>query len=141
MSTCYLISAILQKHYEPQPLQRPRIVGGEDAADGEFPHQVSLRSALNFRFCGGSVIDKDWVVTAAHCCAGQSKFTLHVLAGGILKNGEEGEEQKRNVQKILMHEEYDPYTITNDTCLLHVWAATIDKTIDTLSCISEKNMS
>ena len=63
---------------------------------------------------------KDWVVTAAHCCAGQSHFSLHVVAGGILKNTNEGEEQRVDVQEILMHEDYDAYTITNDICLLHV---------------------
>ena len=51
-----------------------RIVGGSEAGDGEFPWQVSLRSIGGIgatHFCGGSVIDKDWVLTAAHCCAGQ----------------------------------------------------------------------
>ena len=57
-----------------QQVGRGRIVGGEEAADGEFPWQVSLRQVAGVgatHFCGGSVIDKDWVLTAAHCCAGQ----------------------------------------------------------------------
>ena len=56
-----------------------RIVGGEEAADGEFPWQVSLRQIAGLgatHFCGGSVIDKDWVLTAAHCCAGQVRLCL-----------------------------------------------------------------
>ena len=106
------------------PLKGPQIVGGEDAEDGEFPHQVSLRTVTDAgrtHFCGGSIVDKDWVVTAAHCCKGQSRFSLHVQAGGILRTDEnEGEEQGRNVQEILIHEDYHQLTMENDICLLHV---------------------
>jgi len=96
-----------------------RIVGGEDAAPGEFPYQVSLRNLNHLpstHFCGGSVIAEDWVVTAAHCCA---VFGIHVTAGnthsGALNN--EGE-QHVNVEKHIQHEEYDAATISNDICLL-----------------------
>lgn len=33
-----------------------RIVGGSNAALGQFPYQVSLRTAANSHFCGGSII-------------------------------------------------------------------------------------
>ncbi|CAG2055933.1 unnamed protein product [Timema podura] len=45
-----------------------RVVGGRNAAPGEFPYIVSLRRILtNAHFCGGSIIKTTWVVTAAHC--------------------------------------------------------------------------
>merc|ERR1712123_361826 len=90
-----------------------RIVGGEEAADGEFPWQVSLRSigALGAtHFCGGSIIDKDWVLTAAHCCAGQVPASMHVVAGGIKLNNFENEEEPRNIDHIIGH--------PNDACML-----------------------
>ena len=69
---------VVAKDFPALPLEqqvgRGRIVGGEEAVDGEFPWQVSLRQISGVgatHFCGGSVIDKDWVLTAAHCCAGQ----------------------------------------------------------------------
>ena len=48
------------------------IVGGEEAAPGEFPHQVALlRGGVGGSLmCGGSLIAADKVLTAGHCCDG-----------------------------------------------------------------------
>jgi len=98
-----------------------RIVGGEEAADGEFPWQVSLRSigAIgSTHFCGGSVLSENWIVTAAHCCAGQGPLSMHVVAGGIKLNNNEGEEERRDIDKIIGHPDYSSRDLTNDICLL-----------------------
>ena len=49
--------------------QGSRIAGGDDAAPGEFPHQVSVHLNGDFQ-CGGSLIEADKVLTAAQCCYG-----------------------------------------------------------------------
>ena len=99
------------------------IVGGEDAEDGEFPWQVQLRSSDSSRslFCGGSVFNEEWVITAAHCCKGTLPRGIHVVAGGILRiEDDEGEEQFSDVSEIIIHEEYEAADKGNDICLLHV---------------------
>lgn len=51
----------------------PRIVGGEEARPNSWPWQVSIQAKKPVRFdwrrhiCGGTLINKEWVLSAAHC--------------------------------------------------------------------------
>ena len=48
---------------------KARVVGGTDAAVGDWPWQVGIVRSYNTitPFCGGSLINRQWVVTANHC--------------------------------------------------------------------------
>jgi len=62
----------------------PRVIEGSDAAPGDHPHQILLR--LKGRFiCGGSILDRTHIVTAAHCVVGEdSSFYPRVVGPGDL---------------------------------------------------------
>ena len=53
-------------------LGHKRVVGGKDSRPGAWPWQVLLQwangSVNNHRsYCGGAILSKDFVLTAAHC--------------------------------------------------------------------------
>ncbi len=62
-----------------------RIVGGREADPGEWPWQVAIvqrgADTFNGQFCGGSLISRDWVLTAAHCVDFLTPNDVDVAAG------------------------------------------------------------
>ena len=54
---------------EPLDDKNDRITGGIIAPPCKFPWQVAI-IIDNQYFCGGSLISKKWVITAAHCVEG-----------------------------------------------------------------------
>lgn len=99
-------------------LKLDRIVGGRKTEPGEFPFQVRLniRSRRGSGICGGVILDKDHILTAAHCmtaCVSQHLTTatientgVHATIGDHSIRSNDGEVEI-DIEKITPHEKYD----------------------------------
>ncbi|XP_071553018.1 trypsin-1-like [Panulirus ornatus] len=102
-----------------------RVVGGSSAETHEFPWQVSLQWRYNwytYHVCGATVIDQNWVLTAAHCTHQFTAKDLLVVAGDHQLKHKEGTEQTRYVERIVEHMDYNTNTQKNDITLLKLSA-------------------
>jgi len=80
------------------------IVGGDDAEEGEIPYQISLRRAGSSHRCGGSIIGKNWVLTAAHCVDDGAAY--EVLAGQVNLGEDSDTSQTIKAESIHIHPNY-----------------------------------
>ncbi|XP_067401806.1 trypsin-like [Emydura macquarii macquarii] len=97
--------------------EEPRIIGGGPCPIGSRPYQVALlRNGRNY--CGGSLIDRKWVLTAAHCT--KQIGSLQVRLGDYNLKVNEGTEQIRRIRNYFIHPQYNLKPHDNDFMLLEL---------------------
>ncbi|NXA84781.1 FA9 factor, partial [Thryothorus ludovicianus] len=84
-----------------------RVVGGSDSMKGEVPWQVLLVNSDGLGFCGASIINEKWLVTAAHCLKPGYTHNLTAVAGEHDVHSDDHTEQRRKVVRLLPHPTYD----------------------------------
>ncbi|KAM0736627.1 Serine protease 1 [Formica fusca] len=120
----FLILLIAVFAERPQRLQRKvyknfllRVAGGSEAPRANYPYIVSLQRNVNdilYHFCAGSILNNQWILTAAHCLAEISSVEIDTI---VIKAGKhniqivESTEQTAQIEQILIHEKF----LSNDT--------------------------
>jgi len=89
----------------------PRIIGGTNAGQFEFPFSVSMQDNIG-HFCGGSLITPNMVLTAAHCLGGN----YDVVYGKTNLNSSTG--QTIPMKREIEYKGYKPSSTDGDYALL-----------------------
>lgn len=104
-----------------------RITGGEEVPlTNEVSYEwianiVSVKQVDQAKFglqCGGSLINRNTILTAAHCVHNYTRF--HIRTGNLNLDGGSSSFIIWDVITANVHEDYNPYTLSNDIATLHV---------------------
>ncbi|KAI4889773.1 hypothetical protein NFI96_017910 [Prochilodus magdalenae] len=99
-----------------------RVVGGEDAPKGAWPWMVSLKW-IGRHVCGATLIDTEWVLTAAHCVYGKNIHLSNwavVLGLHAQYETDTSDRQTHLVDQIIMNPHYNKRTKDSDIALMHL---------------------
>jgi V8-like Glu-specific endopeptidase len=120
ITTVLLLSLFNNKLYA----QGTTIVGGSAAEIEDYPWQVALVRAGNYtaksvQFCGGSIINEEWILTAAHCLDDFSNANEISIAYGMGSLEEDDNTISYvEVEAFYLHPNYDDQSQDNDIALI-----------------------
>jgi secreted trypsin-like serine protease len=103
------------------------IVGGENTDISQIPFQVSLEwegsVCIGDHNCGGSILNAEWVVTAAHCIVPDTEPSDYVVHAGSTDQTDNTAGQRIVVDQIITHPDWlgvANIQLGNDIALLHL---------------------
>ncbi|EFA04555.2 serine protease H117 [Tribolium castaneum] len=93
---------------------KPRIIGGEVAFAGQFPYIAAIYKSTNTGtfFCGGALMNNQWILTSGYCVDGAVLFTIYLGAHNLKAN--DPNVQKFATDTFVLHPNYNLDTLEND---------------------------
>ncbi|XP_062127713.1 serine protease 1-like [Drosophila sulfurigaster albostrigata] len=115
-----------------------RIFGGEIAHKGQFPYIVSLliRKGNHSNVCGGSIIDHNWILTAAHCTHNADWVQIFY---GTTEKWKSEISHVVSPDNIIEHEDYNNLTAVNDIALIRTPRVEYSELINKVSLADRSN--
>lgn len=101
------------------PVTENRLIGGQEARPGQFPHQISLHSIVFYHWCGGSILSNRFALTAAHCVYKGLRKVFVVVVGAHKKNSKE-DGLRHEIDRFIWHEKYNRSSSKYDVGLIEV---------------------
>jgi secreted trypsin-like serine protease len=101
LATAAVAAGLTQANADQETQQ---IVGGTRASIADYPYVVFLTTTDGFQFCGGTLVDDNKVVTAAHCTVGKKPADIVVVAGR--EDKESGAGVTTPVRQIWVHPDF-----------------------------------
>uniref|UniRef100_A0A336MVR4 CSON006686 protein n=1 Tax=Culicoides sonorensis TaxID=179676 RepID=A0A336MVR4_CULSO len=103
-----------------------RIVNGNETEVNEFPSIVAfIHTPSNYTFCGGTIIHHRYILSAAHCFQAivyQNRFEVTIKIGthNYHNDSSSAYTQTHQLEKIIIHPEYETTEQDNDIALVRV---------------------
>lgn len=106
------------------PIVGPSIIGGTTVDAATVPWTVALlqssvANGYDAQFCGGTLINPSWVLTAAHCVVNTVPSATNV-AWGISDLNAIGAGDRHGLSQVLVHPQYKSGESTSDVALLRL---------------------
>ena len=102
---------------------RGKITGGSSARHGSYPWMAMLYRhpcTQNCLFCGGSILDNKYVITAAHCIVDNRNRSFIVRVGAHQVQSNVGPEWWCTVKNVAVHPSYDHASYDYDVALIQL---------------------
>ncbi|CBY40535.1 unnamed protein product, partial [Oikopleura dioica] len=91
-----------------------RLVGGEKVEEiGEWPFAVNIAGK-----CGGSLIGRRWVLTAAHCCTDEILTNSSTITIGSNFLRDATADELFSAEDFISHPSYNDFNYNNDICVI-----------------------
>ncbi|NWT11913.1 GRAA protein, partial [Vireo altiloquus] len=92
------------------------IIGGCEVSPHSRPYMAAIQDENSSVFCGGALVEKQWVLTAAHC--GINELKDRVVLGAHQVSVAEKEQQIFEIMEVFRHDHFDRPSAKNDIMLL-----------------------